>query len=108
MERNFVNILIRFDATQVSIRLLMFHVYFFTHVARPEGISLVNVAENYDAFYGRPSTQMKEALQVKCKQILQTKAWPYVGSLSCTYLYVVNFSVVLACRFHLQRTLRSG
>lgn len=26
-----------FDATQVSMKLLMFHVYFFTNVARPEG-----------------------------------------------------------------------
>jgi hypothetical protein len=67
-----------FDATQVSIRLLMFHVYFFTNVARPAGISLEQVAANYDAFYGRPSTQMKETLQAKCKQILAIKSWPYV------------------------------
>jgi len=64
-----------FDATQVSIKLLMFHVYFFKNVARPEGVSLEDVAANYDAFYGRPSSQMKENLQKKCKQILATNSW---------------------------------
>eukprot|EP01114_Cavostelium_apophysatum_P015647 TRINITY_DN4309_c0_g1_i1.p1 TRINITY_DN4309_c0_g1~~TRINITY_DN4309_c0_g1_i1.p1 ORF type:complete len:1000 (-),score=330.36 TRINITY_DN4309_c0_g1_i1:12-2684(-) len=64
-----------FDATQVSIKLLMFHVYFFKNVARPEGISLDQVAANYDAFYGRPSSQMKEDLQRKCKEILGVQNW---------------------------------
>ena len=62
----------------MSIRLLMFHVYFFNKVARPEGVSLQSVANNYDAFYGRPSSQMKEALQKKCKEILGIKGWQYV------------------------------
>lgn len=53
----------------------MFHVYFFHNVARPRGVSLDEVAANYDAFYGRPSNRMKEALQAKVKQILKTSDW---------------------------------
>jgi len=59
------------DATQVSMKLLMFHVYFFKNVARPEGLTLPEVAANYDTFYGVPSEQMKEVLQQKCKEILK-------------------------------------
>ncbi len=64
-----------FEATQVSLKLLMFHVHFFTHVARPEGLSLADVARNYDTMYGCASTAMKEQMQQKCKQIQATSTW---------------------------------
>jgi ubiquitin-protein ligase len=58
-----------FDATIVSMRLLTFHVYFF-QLARPDGVSNDQLAANYDAFFGVPSTQMKEALQSKIFEVL--------------------------------------
>jgi hypothetical protein len=46
-----------FEATQVSNKLLLFHVYFITRVARPPGVSLAQVADNYDRFFGRPNSK---------------------------------------------------
>jgi len=64
-----------FDANQVSLRLLMFHVYFLG-VARPEGISLADVAANYDSLMGRPSFHMRQALQQAVFQIQKVDYWP--------------------------------
>lgn len=49
-----------------AARLLLFHVYFLKLVGRPEGMTLSQIADNYDARCGRPSAQMKEDLQVLC------------------------------------------
>eukprot|EP01105_Mastigella_eilhardi_P007737 TRINITY_DN193_c0_g3_i1.p1 TRINITY_DN193_c0_g3~~TRINITY_DN193_c0_g3_i1.p1 ORF type:complete len:1469 (+),score=409.40 TRINITY_DN193_c0_g3_i1:565-4407(+) len=64
-----------FRATAVSCRLLMFHVMFLREVARPDGVPLRQVAENLDRFYGRPSSQMKEQLLARVKQIQQASSW---------------------------------
>lgn len=66
-----------FEAVHVSLRLLMFHVYFLTQFARPNGghVPLELVALDYDRFYGRPSHQMREKFQDHVKKILETKAW---------------------------------
>jgi len=83
------------DATKVSMRLLMFHVYFFTKIARPAGVGLDSVASNYDAFCGRPSSAMKEALQAKCKEILSANSWPdffrAIGMPVPTPIYLTNW-----------------
>ena len=65
-----------FDANRTSMRLLMFHVYFLTKIARPNGRSLKEVTSNYDLFYGRPTSQMKEDLQNYCKNVLDIDGWP--------------------------------
>ena len=65
-----------FDANRTSVRLLMFHVYFLTNIARPDGRSLNEVTSNYDLFFGRPTTQMKEDLQAHCKRVLAVQNWP--------------------------------
>jgi hypothetical protein len=65
------------EATIVSMRLLCFHVYFF-QVARPSGVSLVELAANYDAFFGIPSAQLKNGLQKKVFEILKLSSWDQV------------------------------
>jgi hypothetical protein len=65
------------EATIVSMRLLCFHVYFF-QAARPAGVSLEELAANYDAFYGVPSAQMKQGLQKKIFEILKLSTWDQV------------------------------
>ena len=46
-----------FEASLVSQKLILFHVYFLTRVARPPGTSLVQVADNYDRYFGRPNSR---------------------------------------------------
>ncbi len=48
-----------FEAVNVSTKLLLFHVYFLTKVARPVGSSLAQVADNYDRYYGRPNSKIQ-------------------------------------------------
>ncbi|ELR24103.1 ubiquitin carrier protein [Acanthamoeba castellanii str. Neff] len=64
-----------FESSIVSLRLLLFHVYFLENVGRPEGMSLEDIAQGYDAMYGMPSAKMKESLQEACKQIQQVASW---------------------------------
>eukprot|EP01125_Pyxidicula_operculata_P019302 TRINITY_DN698_c1_g3_i2.p1 TRINITY_DN698_c1_g3~~TRINITY_DN698_c1_g3_i2.p1 ORF type:complete len:1226 (-),score=381.44 TRINITY_DN698_c1_g3_i2:32-3709(-) len=75
-----------FEANNVSLKLLCFHVYFIRNIARPMGISKEEIASNYDMFYGQPSTEMKENLQKHIFQVRQIKSWPeffkYVGMTS--------------------------
>jgi len=65
-----------FSATTVSLRLLCFHVYFFRHIARPVGVSIDDIAFNYDRFFGRPSNEMKNNLQKNIFEILKINTWP--------------------------------
>jgi len=65
-----------FHGSTVSMRLLAFHVFFFRHFARPPGLSLSEIANNYDRFYGMPSSEMKMNLQKKIFEILQIDSWP--------------------------------
>lgn len=52
-----------FDATLVSLRLIMFHVHFLLNIARPNNASLDEIAKQYDQRYGRPTQKMQEELQ---------------------------------------------
>ena len=63
----------------VADRLLMFHVYFLKHIARPEGLTLQQIAEQYDSRNGFASREQKEDLQRYCKQLLRLSHWKYGG-----------------------------
>lgn len=67
-----------FETVKVSLRLVMFHVYFLTEIARPKAgkVPLELVALEYDRFYGRPSHQMRDRFQAHVKRILQAPGWP--------------------------------
>jgi len=47
------------DCSHIPVRLLLFHVYFLENVGKPEGMTLEDVAQSYDAMYGMPSAKMK-------------------------------------------------
>lgn len=71
-----------FEATQVSLKLLLFHVYFLRKIARPSGASLGKVADSYDRFYGRTSSKTQEEFQNAVKRILSISKWPEFYSLA--------------------------
>lgn len=52
-----------FDTTKVSRSLLMFHVLFLKKFARPKGVSLQEIARNYDLKYGQSTLEEKEMFQ---------------------------------------------
>lgn len=73
-----------FAATDVSVRLIMFHVYFIEAVAlRSDNVSLSRLAHAYDRHYGRPSVFMQQQLQSTIFKIQKTTSlkqyFEYVG-----------------------------
>lgn len=52
-----------FKETKVSRSLLMFNVFFLKGFARRKGLTLQDIAKNYDKRYGRPSEEDKVKLQ---------------------------------------------
>jgi len=68
-------ILKTFQATQVSQRLIMFHVYFLNNLANPKGMKLKVVRDMYDSYFGRPTQKMKFALQKAVKDIQTVSNW---------------------------------
>lgn len=58
-----------FEGAAVSLKHLLFHVYFLEHIGRPEGLSQDEIADNYDALFGQPDSVMKEQWQVAVKEI---------------------------------------
>jgi len=63
-------------ASLVSQRLVMFQVYFLTHVARPNGKSLEEVFSRYNYTYGRPNEAMKNNLHNACNYLVKVNSWP--------------------------------
>jgi len=66
-----------FKATQVSQRLLLFHIYFLNKIARPPGISLKSQMQRYDAFYGCVSSHQIESFQKEVKRIQGINSFPH-------------------------------
>eukprot|EP01092_Planopodium_desertum_P005917 TRINITY_DN243_c0_g1_i5.p1 TRINITY_DN243_c0_g1~~TRINITY_DN243_c0_g1_i5.p1 ORF type:complete len:596 (+),score=162.26 TRINITY_DN243_c0_g1_i5:1229-3016(+) len=64
-----------FEANQVSLKLLMFHVYFLNIIAKPKGQSVHEVRRVYDSLYGRPTQKMKRALQTATKEFQMVQTW---------------------------------
>jgi len=64
-----------FEASLVSEHLLMFHVYFLDHVARPPAMSLSEVRQLLDLRLGKPTFGMKDQLMRECKVIHSIKNW---------------------------------
>jgi len=61
----------------VSQRLVMFQVYFLTHVARPKEKSLEEVLSRYNYSYGRPNEAMKKKLHFATKYLVtKVNSWP--------------------------------
>eukprot|EP00028_Trichosphaerium_sp_Am-I-7-wt_P002981 CAMPEP_0168539752 /NCGR_PEP_ID=MMETSP0405-20121227/22031_1 /TAXON_ID=498012 /ORGANISM="Trichosphaerium sp, Strain Am-I-7 wt" /LENGTH=246 /DNA_ID=CAMNT_0008569407 /DNA_START=49 /DNA_END=789 /DNA_ORIENTATION=+ len=65
-----------FDATTVSMRLLMFQVHFLDNYGRPANKSLNQLLDDYNYRCGIPSNAMKESLWQACKEIMKVKTWP--------------------------------
>ncbi|KAL4434269.1 hypothetical protein ABPG75_000710 [Micractinium tetrahymenae] len=64
-----------FEASRVSLRLLMFHAAFLRLVARPEGQSLGEVMFRLDCLYGRPGAGLRARFQGEVKRILACRGW---------------------------------
>ena len=56
-------------ATKVSRTLLQFQVFFLSKIARPDALTLEQVAERYDSMHGRVDDTLKQELQDKCNQL---------------------------------------
>jgi len=65
-------ILKTFDASIVSLRLIMFQVYFMQTYAKPKGKTIPEIEAYYDRHFGKPSNYDKERLQKECFAILKT------------------------------------
>ena len=50
---------VTFVATKTSIKLLMFQVYFLKTIARPQGVTLQEIARRYDENLGRPDSNVR-------------------------------------------------
>lgn len=64
-----------FLASQTSIRLMLFHVYFLEQIGRPTGRSLDEISEGYDRLFGRPNNAMKDAFLNAVRLIMKIKSW---------------------------------
>lgn len=78
-----------FLASEVSLRLLLFHVHFLSNIGRPEGRrfsnlssssnqldkTLAEVAAGYDTMYGRPTNLIKDVFLRGVQDIKNVKTW---------------------------------
>eukprot|EP01133_Synstelium_polycarpum_P013661 gene13661-16088_t len=64
-----------FESSFVSIRLLLFHVYFLQHLARPEGSTLDSIGAQYNRLLGKPPPYIRDNLQKAVKEIKCVRTW---------------------------------
>jgi ubiquitin-protein ligase len=62
-----------FQATTVSMRLLMFQIFFLTRIGRPRDLSIKQIAANYDVFYGMPPRASKMKFLQHAKRLFQVE-----------------------------------
>lgn len=68
-----------FAASQVSLKLIMFHVYFLKHFAPRKGKrSLKQIADEYDRRYGFAPDELKEEFQKEVFNILKIDNYGYI------------------------------
>lgn len=64
---------VTFGASIVGHRLIMFHMYFLEHVARPLGKAIPEMSKSYADLYGRPSVRMVEDMLQAFRDIKKVK-----------------------------------
>jgi len=62
-----------FDASKVSMKMMMFHVYFLKKFHNTPDLGAI--ADNYDRFFGSPSNRDRSHFQKAIKEILKTTNW---------------------------------
>lgn len=66
-----------FEGSHISLKLLMFHVYFVMNYGTRGGtVSIDSICDNYDLFFGRPSLKQRNSFQNHVKKILECSSWP--------------------------------
>ena len=64
---------VTFEATLVSSRLVMFHMYFLEQVVKNLGPNLEQIAHSYDQNFGRPANTMIQRMQDAFNEIIAVK-----------------------------------
>ena len=64
-----------FTGSRTALRLLMFQVYFLTHIGRPVGKTLTDLRQSYDRQYGVPGEGVSDSLLQAIKTIYTVPAW---------------------------------
>lgn len=65
-----------FISSQTSLHLLLYNVHFLANIGRPPSKSLKEVADQYDAMYGRPTNSMKDVYLEGITEIKRCTTWP--------------------------------
>lgn len=72
-----------FDGAKRSLRIVMLHLYYLLHVARPPNMTTEQTNEQYDALFGQPNARMKDEFESACKEIMAVSTFQeffrYVG-----------------------------
>jgi len=64
-----------FELTLISKRLLLFHIYFIEHIARPKGKTGDEIIDLYDSNLGKPTQEIRQNWQNAVKEILDVSTW---------------------------------
>ena len=95
-----------FQASKVSIRLLLFHNFFLRHFRNPDGVwtSTGTVKSQLDACYGQVSHTLQVRFQAAVKRIKNVKQWNDVFRL----LHIRSPSLGFLCSWFKQAAINSA